>query len=79
MSNIGNKLTYILIGIIAITVILFTNTSVYATTEQDKQELIELLEEYKDDLGNLNQFKKVVGKCAKRQKSTDKNRMNLSR
>lgn len=72
MSNIGNKLTYILIGIIAITVILFTNTSVYATTEQDKQELIELLEEYKDSLGNLNQLKKVVDSIYDDLNSTDR-------
>ncbi len=71
MSNIGNKLTYILIGIIAITVILFTNTSVYAATEHDKQELVELLEEYKDSLGNLNQFKKVVDSIYDDLNSTD--------
>ena len=36
--------------------------SVQSVTESERQDLIDLLDEYKEDLGNLSEFKEVVDK-----------------
>lgn len=59
MNKMIKGIVYILFGIVLCAIIFFSNNS-YATTNEEKEELISLLNEYKDDLGNLNQFKEVV-------------------
>ena len=59
MNKMIKGRVYILFGIVLCAIIFFSNNS-YATTNEEKEELISLLNEYKDDLGNLNQFKEVV-------------------
>lgn len=48
--------------LLIISTCLFLITSSFAVTSSEKQELIDLLNEYKDDLGNLNEFKQCVDK-----------------
>ena len=59
MNKMIKGIVYILFGIVLCAIIFFSNNS-YATTNEEKEELISLLNEYKDDLGNLNQLKQVV-------------------
>lgn len=59
MNKMIKGIVYILFGIVLCAIIFFSNNS-YATTNEEKEELISLLNEYKDDLGNLNQLKEVV-------------------
>lgn len=50
--------------LICIFILTFMSTSLFhsvlGVTASERQELIDLLDEYKDDLGNLNEFKEVV-------------------
>ena len=59
MNKISRKVVCILlIFLLIIGIILVNNT--YAATEEEKEELIALLDEYKDDMGDLNEFKEVM-------------------
>ena len=62
MKRINQKIIAIILIVILIVIGLNSQT-VYAKTEAD--ELKELLDEYKEDLGDLKQFKNVVGETYK--------------
>lgn len=62
MKRINQKIIAIIL-IIMLIVIGLNSQTVYAKTEAD--ELKELLDEYKEDLGDLNQFKNVVDETYK--------------
>lgn len=59
MNKISRKVVCILIIFLLIIGIILVNNT-YAATEEEKEELIALLDEYKDDMGDLNEFKEVM-------------------
>lgn len=60
MNKISKKIIYILLAVVLI-MMSFLVTNVYALTDSEA-ELVQILTEYKDELGDLNQFKEVIDK-----------------
>ena len=60
MNKISKKIIYILLAVVLI-MMSFLVTNVYALTDSEA-ELVQILTEYKNELGDLNQFKEVIDK-----------------
>lgn len=60
MNKISKKIIYILLAVVLI-MMSFLVTNVYALTGSEA-ELVQILTEYKNELGDLNQFKEVIDK-----------------
>ena len=60
MNKISKKIIYILLAVVLI-MMSFLVTNVYALTDSEA-ELVQILTEYKDELGDLNQFKDTASK-----------------
>ena len=60
MNKISKKIIYILLAVVLI-MMSFLVTNVYALTDSEA-DLVQILTEYKNELGDLNQFKEVIDK-----------------